>query len=32
VGALCMVVMKRTEAPRTIAARLAPAVEPSHGE
>jgi len=32
VGALCMVVMKRTEAPRTIAARLAPAVEPAHGE
>ena len=32
VGALCMVVMKRTEAPRTIAARLDPAVEPSHGE
>ena len=32
VGALCMVVMKRTEAPRTIAARLPPAVEPSHGE
>jgi len=32
VGALCMVVMKRTEAPRTIAAKLDPAVEPSHGE
>jgi Lysylphosphatidylglycerol synthase TM region len=32
VGALCMVVMKRTEAPRTIATRLAPTVEPSHGE
>jgi len=32
VGALCMVVMKRTEAPGTIAARLAPAVEPAHGE
>lgn len=32
VGALCMVVMKRTEAPRTIAAKLEPAVEPSHGE
>jgi lysylphosphatidylglycerol synthase-like protein len=31
-GALCMVVMKRTEAPRTIAAKLDPAVEPSHGE
>jgi hypothetical protein len=32
VGALCMVVMKRTEKPRTIAARLDAAVEPSHGE
>jgi hypothetical protein len=32
VGALCMVVMKRTETPRTIAAKLDPAVEPSHGE
>jgi hypothetical protein len=32
VGALCMVVMKRTEASRTIAASLGPAVEPSHGE
>ena len=31
VGALCMVAMKRTEAP-TIAAKLDPAVEPSHGE
>jgi hypothetical protein len=32
VGALCMVVMKRTEVPGTIAAKLDPAVEPSHGE
>ena len=32
VGALCMVVMKRTEAPKTIAATLNPAVEPSYGE
>ena len=32
VGALCMVLMKRAEAPRTIAATLDPAVEPSHGE
>ncbi len=32
VGALCMVLMKRTEAPRTIAVTLDPAVEPSHGE
>jgi hypothetical protein len=32
VGALCMVVMKRTEAPRTIAAKLEPAVELSHGK
>ena len=32
VGALCMVVMKRTEAPRTIAAKLEPAVEPPYGE
>jgi hypothetical protein len=32
VGALCMVVMKRTETPRTIAARLDPAVDPSHNE
>jgi uncharacterized membrane protein YuzA (DUF378 family) len=31
VGALCMVVMKRTEAPRPIAANLDPAVEPSGG-
>src|ERR1017187_2485125 len=30
VGAMCMIVMKKAEAPRTIAARLDPAVEPSH--
>jgi hypothetical protein len=29
---MCMIVMKKAEAPRTIAARLDPAVEPSHGE
>jgi Lysylphosphatidylglycerol synthase TM region len=32
VGALCMVVMKRTEAPGKIAKQLDPAVEPTHGE
>ena len=32
VGAMCMIVMKKAEAPRTIAAKLDPAVEPSHGE
>ena len=32
VGALCVVAMKRTEAPRTIAAKLDPAVEPSYSE
>ena len=32
VGAVCMVVMKRTKAPRTGAAKLDAAVEPSHGE
>ena len=32
VGALCMVVMKRTEAPGKIAPQLDPAVEPTHGE
>ena len=32
VGAMCMIVMKKAEAPRTIAANLDPAVEPSHGE
>jgi len=32
VGAMCMIVMKRAEAPRTIAANLDPTVQPSHGE
>jgi hypothetical protein len=32
VGALCMIVMKKAEAPRTIAAKLDPAVEPFHGK
>jgi Lysylphosphatidylglycerol synthase TM region len=32
VGAMCMIVMKKAEAPRTIAANLDPAVEPSHSE
>ena len=32
VGAMCMIVMKKAEAPSTIAANLDPAVEPSHGE
>ena len=32
VGATCMIVMKKAEAPRTIAANLDPAVEPSQGE
>jgi len=32
VGAMCMIVMKKAEVPRTIAAKLDPAVEPSHGE
>jgi len=32
VGAICMIVMKKAEAPMTIAAKLDPAVEPSHGE
>jgi hypothetical protein len=32
VGAMCMIVMKKAEAPRTIAAELDPAVEPSHAE
>ena len=32
IGAICMIVMKKAEAPRTIAAKLDPAVEPSHGE
>jgi len=32
VGAVCMIVMKKAEAPRSIAAKLDAAVEPSHGE
>jgi len=32
VGATCMIVMKKAKAPRTIAAKLDVAVEPSHGE
>ena len=32
VGAMCMIVMKKAETPRTIAAKLDAAVEPSHGE
>ena len=32
VGAICMIVMKKTEAPRTIAAKLDTTVEPFHGE
>ncbi|MFZ1130660.1 MAG: lysylphosphatidylglycerol synthase domain-containing protein [Terriglobales bacterium] len=32
VGALCMVVIKRAEAPRALAAKLNPVVEPSQGE
>ena len=32
VGAMCMIVMKKAEAPRTIAAKLDAAVELSHGE
>ena len=32
VGAMCVIVMKKAEAPRTIAAELDAAVEPSHGE
>ena len=32
VGAICMIVMKKAEAPRTIAANLDPVVEASHGE
>lgn len=31
VGTMCMIVMKKAEAPRTISAKLDPAVEPSHG-
>lgn len=32
VGAICMIVMKKAELPRTIAANLDPVVEPSHAE
>jgi hypothetical protein len=32
VGAMCMIAMKKAEAPRTIVAKLGPAVEPPHGE
>jgi uncharacterized membrane protein YuzA (DUF378 family) len=32
VGAICVIVMKKAEAPRTIAANLDPAAEPSHSE
>jgi hypothetical protein len=32
IGAMCMIVMKKAEAPRTIAATLDAAVAPSHGE
>ena len=32
VGATCMIVMKKAKAPRAIAAKLDPAVAPSHGE
>src|ERR1700731_4240875 len=32
VGAACLIVKKKAEAPRAIAAKLHPAVEPSHGE
>ena len=32
IGAMCMIVMKKAEAPRAIAATLDPAVEPSHGK
>jgi hypothetical protein len=32
IGAICVIVMKKVEAPRTIAANLDPAAEPSHGE
>ena len=32
VGAMCMIILKKAEAPRTLAAKLDPAVEPSHGE
>ncbi len=32
VGALCMIVMKTADSPRTMAVKLDPLVEPSHGE
>jgi len=32
IGAMCVIVMKKAEPPRTIAADLNPVVEPSHGE
>jgi lysylphosphatidylglycerol synthase-like protein len=32
VGAMCMIVMKKAEAPKTIAPTLGPVVEPSHGK
>jgi len=32
VGAMCMIAMKKSEAPRTMTAKLDPAVEPSQGE
>jgi hypothetical protein len=32
VGAVCMIVLKKAEAPRTVAANLDPLVEPSQGE
>jgi hypothetical protein len=32
VGAMCMIVMKKAEGPRAIAAKLDPAVEPTHCE
>ena len=32
VGAMCVIVMKKNEAPWTLATKLDPAVEPSHGE
>ena len=32
VGAMCMIAMKKAEVPRSIAAKLDPAIEPSHSE
>ena len=32
VGAMCMIILKKAEAPRTLAAKLDPAVEPPHGQ